>query len=676
MRTLFFVFLVVLCSAVKSQDPVFGDKIFRSILEDIREESTDEEMNMQTIEDLMELREKPFYINESTRSEWEKLIFLSSFQINQIMDFLKQNGPLYSAYQLQGVKGLDRSLIDKICLFVSFENPITKQTGKKRMINGKLLVRDMFTVETARGYLKDSTISGYMGDRQHLYSKLQMKYGSDLTIGLLIDKDPGEIFMQKDYAAVDFVSGYVMYEGKHILKRAVVGDFSVNWGQGLGIWTGTSLGKTSSTVGVMKKGDGIGKYSSANENQFFRGGALSLQYKSVNMDLFGSYKERDSDISMDKMSGKTYITSMPTTGYHRTGTELEKRKNLEETVCGLNVNYRYRNLILYGGMFLYQLGVDSVGYSYAYKKYAHAYPDSRFYWTGFKFGGAKCVVFGELAMDNEDNPAVISGMELNPAKNLSMSLLYRYYHDKYFSPLLGSLVEYSTPNGERGALLSIKFSPCKKVSLYGYMDVFSTRMLKYNMDRPSQGYEFNAELEYACNSKWTLKWKYKEKEKYKNSDGEVEADFYVVRTNLKRIRMESSYMLTKSIELRNRLESSFYSEDEGSTFGMLSYVELGYKMAKGLFTCWFRYVYFDTDDYESRIYTYEHDLLYNFYTPAFQDKGNRVYVSLKWRMMNNLDFWFKCGRTWYSGMDEIGSGLQTIEGNSKTNLKMQLQYKF
>lgn len=668
--------MCIVCSVVKSQEPVFGDKIFRSVLEDIREESIDEEMNMQMIEDLMELRENPFYINESTRSDWEKLIFLSSFQINQIMDFLKMNGQVYSIFQLQGVKGLDRNTIEKIALFVSFEIPDTMKMGKKRVVSGKVIARDMFTVEKARGYYNDSTINGYMGDRQHLYSKLQVKYGSEFSGGMVMDKDPGEPFMQKGDPCVDFVSGYVMYEGKNLLKCVVVGDFSVNWGQGLSIWTGTSLGKTSSTVGVMKKGDGIGKYSSANESQFFRGAAISFQYKSISMDVFGSCKKRDSDISTDSLTGVSYVTSMPTSGYHRTATEIEKRRNLNEVVSGININYRFRNLVFYSGMYFYQLAVDSVGYSYAYKKYAHPYPDSRYYWGGFKFGGAKCVSFCEVAMDNEDNPALISGLELNPAKNISMSLLYRYYHDKYYSPLLGSLSEYSTPNGEQGALLSIKFFPCEKVSLYGYMDVFSTRMIKYNMDRPSQGYELNVELEYATTPKWTLKVKYKEKEKYQNTDGDALADFYIGKTNLKRIRLESSYMLAKSIELRNRVESSFYGEDESLSFGLLSYVELGYKMPDGSLTCWLRYAYFNTDDYDSRIYTYEHDLLYNFYTPAFQDQGNRLYVSLKWRMLDNLDFWFKCGRTWYPDKEEIGSGLQTIEGNSKTNLKFQLQYKF
>ena len=43
-----------------------------------------------------------------------------------------------------------------------------------------------------------------------------------------------------------------------------------------------------------------------------------------------------------------------------------------------------------------------------------------------------------------------------------------------------------------------------------------------------------------------------------------------------------------------------------------------------------RLQYFETDDYNSRIYAYENDLLYSFSIPVFYDKGFRYYLNFNY----------------------------------------------
>ena len=47
---------------------------------------------------------------------------------------------------------------------------------------------------------------------------------------------------------------------------------------------------------------------------------------------------------------------------------------------------------------------------------------------------------------------------------------------------------------------------------------------------------------------------------------------------------------------------------------------------------WARYCIFNTDDWESRIYTYENDLLQSFSIPALSGKGTRSYLMAKWEI--------------------------------------------
>ena len=85
---------------------------------------------------------------------------------------------------------------------------------------------------------------------------------------------------------------------------------------------------------------------------------------------------------------------------------------------------------------------------------------------------------------------------------------------------------------------------------------------------------------------------------------------------------------------------------------------------------------FDTESYFSRIYNYEHDVLYSFSIPSFFDRGIRTYLNARWEIGRHVDLWFKYALTCYRDRETIGSGLNEIEGNRKSELRMQLRLKF
>jgi len=89
-----------------------------------------------------------------------------------------------------------------------------------------------------------------------------------------------------------------------------------------------------------------------------------------------------------------------------------------------------------------------------------------------------------------------------------------------------------------------------------------------------------------------------------------------------------------------------------------------------------RYAFFDTEDYNSRIYSYENDMLYAFSIPAFYDQGTRLYLLLKYTLGKRFDLRFKYAATHYTNRTEIGSGLNLIRGNRYSEAKMQVVCKF
>mgnify|MGYP001573856264 CR=1 FL=1 len=97
---------------------------------------------------------------------------------------------------------------------------------------------------------------------------------------------------------------------------------------------------------------------------------------------------------------------------------------------------------------------------------------------------------------------------------------------------------------------------------------------------------------------------------------------------------------------------------------------------KSPFTLSLRYAVFDADSYDSRIYCYESDVAEAYSIPAFYDKGIRYYIMLRYHIMHGIDFWIRFAQTQYSNKNTLGSGLTQIDGSVKSEIKLQLRYKF
>ncbi|MEJ7586251.1 MAG: hypothetical protein WKI04_01690 [Ferruginibacter sp.] len=75
-------------------------------------------------------------------------------------------------------------------------------------------------------------------------------------------------------------------------------------------------------------------------------------------------------------------------------------------------------------------------------------------------------------------------------------------------------------------------------------------------------------------------------------------------------------------------------------------------------------------------YAYENDVLYSFSIPVFYEKGYRYYVNVNYDLTKKLSVWLRCAQTIYKVQTEIGSGLDEIAGNKKTEVKLQALYQF
>jgi hypothetical protein len=86
-----------------------------------------------------------------------------------------------------------------------------------------------------------------------------------------------------------------------------------------------------------------------------------------------------------------------------------------------------------------------------------------------------------------------------------------------------------------------------------------------------------------------------------------------------------------------------------------------------------RAAYFTVDDYSARIYAAENDVPYQYSVPLYQNSGTRYYVVARFRINRKVEFWFKLSETIYSNVQTIGSGLEEINGNRLSDLRLMLK---
>ncbi|MEO6837256.1 MAG: hypothetical protein ABI185_02635, partial [Ginsengibacter sp.] len=106
------------------------------------------------------------------------------------------------------------------------------------------------------------------------------------------------------------------------------------------------------------------------------------------------------------------------------------------------------------------------------------------------------------------------------------------------------------------------------------------------------------------------------------------------------------------------------------------YTDILYKPLLKPFSGNIRIQYFETDGYDSRMYAFENDVLYSYSIPVFFDKGYRYYINLKYSISRKLSLWARFAQTIYTTKSAIGSGLDLINNNIKTEVKLQSIFSF
>ncbi|MCB9335792.1 MAG: helix-hairpin-helix domain-containing protein [Flavobacteriales bacterium] len=671
------------------------NKIIEERVEYLVDNAEESDVDYTTIfEQLAYFFDKPLNLNRAGLSELEELSLLNDIQINNLLSHIDKNGRLMTLEELQSIDGFDLPTIRRILPFVKVSTDVDSPqlTFDELLKNGtnQWFIRYQEVLEEKKGFsdVSDSALiaspnSRYKGDASRIYTRYKYNYGSHLSFGFTAEKDAGEeFFTGTQKQGFDFYSGHFFLKNQGKIKQLAIGDYQAQFGQGVTFWSGLAFGKSAAIMTVKRSAVGLKPYTSVDENLFLRGGGLSMKFDKVEATAFYSYNNIDANIDYSDSTlideGVTTITSFQQTGFHRTVNEIEDKDAIVKQTMGGHLAYVTRRLNIGVTGVHDKINADFKPNLDVYSQFRNQDDQQTNLGVDYNWIYKNINFFGEFSKSVDAGTALVSGALINLDSRLSMIAMYRNF-DRDFQPIASAAVsENSTNENERGIYLGIEATPIKKFILSAYYDQFSFPWLKYQVNAPSDGYQYLAQLTYKPSKKLEMYFRIKERKKGENTDIDLTEgiDYTVYRKQIN-YRYNVSYQISPSFKLKSRVELvNSHLDETPAEVGYLIYQDVIYQPMKSPFSFSFRYGIFETDSYNARIYAYENDVLYAFSIPAYYNRGTRTYLTVRYKVKRGIDLWLRYGLTYYDNVDVISSGLEEIQGNTKSEIKAQVRFKF
>ncbi|MEI6651320.1 MAG: helix-hairpin-helix domain-containing protein, partial [Chlorobiaceae bacterium] len=506
-----YAFRVVMTFLLFMLFPLFSSSALCSENDDLQKllNQVESEVNIERLLELVEeLKKNKIPLNEADPDELRQLPWLKATDVQAIVAWRRDHGPIHSLHELESVLGKEKT--KSIAPYVRFQQaPDFRRTltPKAVEVDGSLYNRLFWETTPRKGILNGK----YAGANYKLYHRAEFSV-PHIKASLVQEKDIGE----PDRA--DFSSFSINAYDLGLLKSAVLGSYKLNFAQGLLIGQGRFAAKgTDPTGSVQLFSKQLLPYTSSSEFGFFQGAATTLKLDPLDVTLFYSANHLDAIIN-----DAGVITSFSTSGYHRTELEISRKDNIIETLSGANILYHYQTGVVSG-----KVGGSVIHYSYPLP-FDELEPDaavstissSTLYGIETDLSFRKLGLFAEAAFSRKPEDASwTAGAEYELLHGVTTVAALRGYGANYFSPFAGAFAERgSGASNEKGYYIGLNAKVSNRLSVGAYYDLFTFPVLGGNCPYPSDGNDSRLFMTWKQSPvlTWGMQVQHKYKEEQKN----------------------------------------------------------------------------------------------------------------------------------------------------------------
>jgi hypothetical protein len=631
--------------------------------------------------------EKPLCINND-EAEWlVEYKIISLYQLNKLKEYRFIYGNLLSVYELEHIDGWDFQTARKVMPLVTTElsgNGLVHKKFSFRSFRHNLVLKTGLSSERSKGYKRinggEDSISNpfYTGTPARFALRYDLEYRNRLMMGIRMEKDPGEPFLVPDSSILknlktpDLLSGYLHVKQLGPVQSIIAGNYRVSFGYGINLGGGQSGIKGRN--GMAGMANRISPQTSVSETGYFRGIAFSAGLGRISFTGFVSTQNLDgTSVLTDSTTGNPIsFSSINKSGLHRSTNELSGRKTINEKVAGSFLVYR-NNWLKAGIIVLYNR------FSAAVQN--NSKPYAKFGLTGYDnlVGGFATTIWlpkiqflAETSVSRNKSMAFLTGIQLTPVPGALIAIAYRKFAVDYQNWYGSGFVSSGRNSNEMGLQMKVRIELPKKYLLEFLADESESQWISYDLAAPARTREIKCMAEKAWPRSRILNFTFRY---LSSSVKDPENSTWICRPvaiSQYKLRAEGRIEVMEGVRLKSRVECNLV---QGLAPGWLIFQDIEFAVARNHCKIWLRACFFEIMEYESRIYAYENDVLYDFSSFSHYGKGLRGVLMFKISPALWMDLWFRVSTVYYTNK-YIGTGWDAIEGNRQNEAEFQVRLRW
>ena len=317
------------------------------------------------------------------------------------------------------------------------------------------------------------------------YTRASILLKNGYSGGILIERDPGEKKL------VDYFSFYFAGKNEDNEYDKIIGDYSLEIGQGLLFWRNGSFIKGGNPILTMKKqGKGIVPYKSAVETKNLRGVAGSWQFGKIRTLAFASLLRKDAVLSA---SGE--VLNFRESGSHRTETELAGKNFIQERILGFRSEWSTTESKFGTNMAIvnYDIAINPLQTSDKINEFSGT--ENKTLSADYNIKHSNFNMFGEVAGSNRGKTAQVHGAMVVYEK-AQLGILYRDYEDG-FRTVRGN--PFGADDNEKGVYAGMKVKINKRTTFTGFRDFYKRPWITATIGSPTRKEDYSLELQRQLN---------------------------------------------------------------------------------------------------------------------------------------------------------------------------------
>ncbi len=596
---------------------------------------------------LQDLQDDPVNVNTATVRELLRIPFLDEGLARQLVQHRNRQGPFVQEVDLLQVPGFSAELLDALRPYIRFRSPPALPTVDYRSQVGRNL-------HQVRGFSE-----GAYQNRWALYHRLRLRPRPEVTATAIWEKDAGE----ENW--FDFGSFSLSYRWEPANSYLHIGDYDLETGQRL-VFSGAYGAPlvVNSPAPFRRAPLRWQPKSSVDENAFFRGALWEVDL-SPGTNLLLAYSRHNLDATLS--DDGAIVTSFFSSGLHRTDSEQLKKHRVSETA--------------WMGIIRRQWGEVQTGLQVARFRYSRpvrlemgdltAGPT---YLSGFYAGRTSLLdLRGEAAVRDGKFPALQQSVLLHlPDPRFRYGAVVYYYHPRFWSFHGRALGQVSqSPANELGLMVSATagiFSTTE-VSAYAFIQRPAHASNEFSFLKRTQQVQIMQKLGRTILSARLTRRIRRQTDAATGFQPLAQGERV---SHILRVHLQSP--LAPMLQLQHRVEISRAnpSSNRNRRYGVALYQDVRYRPWQHL-SLQFRWTQFDIPDFDYRLYEFENDLPGNFRNILLNGRGFKWFFLAIYEFARKWRFSVKYRHMVFPDENQLGSGRDTVLGNQKRELRMQLQ---